>query len=179
MALIGRDGAEALTVSALAKDARMNRSTVYYHFESREALLTAAKEWFGARLGEMMVAPGDSQVWLEKAVHFSLTNSGLMHEWIMDLVSLAPINRNFPRWEDLVELASRSPHVARAEEGKGGPAANRQDAEVWATVMLAAVLMAPRVFRTGVRPDEGDADVARHYAAVLRRMLQSTMRVSR
>jgi AcrR family transcriptional regulator len=53
----------------------MNRSTVYYHFESREALLGAAKEWFGARLSEMMVAPGDLQAWLEKAVQFALKNT--------------------------------------------------------------------------------------------------------
>jgi len=177
VALIGRDGVEALTVATLARDARMNRSTVYYHFDSREALLGAAKEWFGARLSEMMVAPGDSQAWLEKAVQFGLGNPELMHEWVMDLVNHAPITRNFPRWDDLVELASRSPQVARHEDGKGGPGISTpQDAEVWATVLLASVLMAPRLFRVAVQPDQDIALVARHYALVLRRMLQSSMR---
>ena len=180
VALIGRDGVEALTVATLARDARMNRSTVYYHFDSREALLGAAKEWFGARLSEMMVAPGDSQAWLEKAVQFSLGNPELMQEWVMDLVSHTPISRNFPRWDDLVELASRSPQVVRHEDGKGGPgAAGPHDGEVWATVLLAAVLMAPRLFRVAVQPDQEVAQVARHYALVLRRMLQSSLRGAR
>lgn len=180
VALIGRDGVEALTVATLARDARMNRSTVYYHFDSREALLGAAKEWFGTRLSEMMVAPGDSQAWLEKAVQFGLSNPELMHEWVMDLVNHAPISRNFPRWDDLVELASRSPQVVRHEEGKGGPGVGApQDAEVWATVLLASVLMAPRLFRVAVQPDQDVTLVARHYALVLRRMLQSNLRSAR
>lgn len=178
--LIGRDGVESLTVATLARDARMNRSTVYYHFDSRESLLAAAKEWFGARLGEMMVAPGDSQTWLEKAVHSSLSNPELMHEWVMDLVNDTPIHRNFPRWDDLVELASRSPQVVRHEDGKGGPsAALPQDAEIWATMLLASVVMAPRVFRVAVRPDQEVELVSRHYAQLLRRMLQSTPRAAR
>lgn len=177
VALIGRDGVEALTVATLARDTRMNRSTVYYHFDSRETLLVAAKEWFGAKLSEMMVAPGDSQAWLEKAVQFGLANPQLMHEWVMDLVNNAPISRNFPRWDDLVELASRSPQVVRHEEGKGGPGAIApHDAEVWATVLLASVLMAPRLFRVAVQPDQDVGLVARHYALVLRRMLQSSLR---
>jgi AcrR family transcriptional regulator len=175
--LIGRDGVDALTVATLARDSRMNRSTVYYHFDSREALLCAAKEWFGAKLSEMMVAPGDSQAWLEKAVEFGLSNPQLMHEWVMELVNHAPITRNFPRWDDLVELASRSPQVVRHEEGKGGPGiVTPHDAEVWATVLLASVLMAPRVFRVAVNPDQDIGAVARQYALVLRRMLQSSLR---
>jgi AcrR family transcriptional regulator len=180
VALIGREGVEALTVATLAHDTGMNRSTVYYHFDSRETLLIAAKKWFGARLSEMMVAPGDSQAWLEKAVQFGLENPQLMHEWVMDLVNHAPITRNFPRWDDLVELASRSPQVARVEEGKGGPGAVAPlDARVWATVLLASVLMAPRLFRVAVQPDPDVGEVARHYALVLRRMLQSSLRGAR
>ncbi|MBN9144135.1 MULTISPECIES: TetR/AcrR family transcriptional regulator [unclassified Novosphingobium] len=178
--LIGRDGVDSLTVASLARDARMNRSTVYYHFDSREALLSAAKAWFGARLGEMMVAPGDSQVWLEKAVQFSLLNPELMHEWVMDLVNHPPIHNNFPRWDELVELASRSPQVTRHEDGKGGPTVSgAHDAEVWATVLLASVVMAPRLFRVAVRPDQEIELVSRHYAQLLRRMLQSTQRTAR
>jgi len=163
--LIGRDGVDSLTVASL---------------DSREALLSAAKAWFGARLGEMMVAPGDSQVWLEKAVQFSLLNPELMHEWVMDLVNHPPIHNNFPRWDELVELASRSPQVTRHEDGKGGPTVSgAHDAEVWATVLLASVVMAPRLFRVAVRPDQEIELVSRHYAQLLRRMLQSTQRTAR
>ena len=35
-------GADALSVSALARALQLNRSTIYFHFESREALKTAA-----------------------------------------------------------------------------------------------------------------------------------------
>lgn len=179
VALIGRDGIEALTVASLARDSQMNRSTVYYHFDSREALLAAAKAWFGARLGEMMVAPGDSQAWLEKAVQFTLGNPELMREWVTDLVNQAPISRNFPRWGELVELASRSP-LARQEEGKGGPGSGLElDAELWATILLASVVTAARLFRVAVRPGENEDLVARHYARLLRRMLQSSSRLTR
>ena len=40
----------------------MNRSTVYYHFESREALLASVKQWVGMRLSDALLGVGLSLI---------------------------------------------------------------------------------------------------------------------
>jgi hypothetical protein len=63
---------------------------------------------------------------------------------------------------------------------QGGPGSSDPlDAEIWATVLLASVLMAPRLFLAGVKPDQDVGVVARYYAMVLRRMMQSSQRAAR
>src|ERR1700752_2067815 len=43
--LISEKGVEALSIAALARATGVNRTTVYYHFENREALIAAVKAW--------------------------------------------------------------------------------------------------------------------------------------
>ena len=43
--LISEKGAEALSVAAIAREMGINRTTVYYHFQSREDLLQAVSAW--------------------------------------------------------------------------------------------------------------------------------------
>jgi AcrR family transcriptional regulator len=49
---------ESAPMDAIAKAAGVERRTVFRHFETREALLTAAFQWLNDRLG-VVVAPGD------------------------------------------------------------------------------------------------------------------------
>lgn len=46
------------SMDAIAKAAGVERRTVFRHFETREALLTAAFQWLNERLG-VVIAPGD------------------------------------------------------------------------------------------------------------------------
>ena len=48
--LISQKGAGALSNAAVARALKINRTTVYYHFRSREALLRAVKVWSAEQL---------------------------------------------------------------------------------------------------------------------------------
>ena len=52
--LLSDKGVEALSVSALAREAGLNRTTVYYHFPNREAMLRAVKDWSTQQLARGM-----------------------------------------------------------------------------------------------------------------------------
>ena len=43
--MISERGTDALSITALAREMGINRTTVYYHFDSREALLHAVSSW--------------------------------------------------------------------------------------------------------------------------------------
>ena len=50
--LIAEKGVEALSMAALAREVGINRTTVYYHFDSKEALIEEVKAWSAGRLAE-------------------------------------------------------------------------------------------------------------------------------
>src|SRR6476661_8340519 len=52
--LISERGMDALSITALAREIGINRTTVYYHFDSREALLHAVSSWATAQLAKGM-----------------------------------------------------------------------------------------------------------------------------
>src|SRR6185295_4572028 len=48
--LISEKGVEALSIAAVARAADIDRTTLYYHFADREALLKVAKDWSSEQL---------------------------------------------------------------------------------------------------------------------------------
>jgi AcrR family transcriptional regulator len=52
--LISQQGAEAVTMAAVAQATGVDRKTLYYHFRDRDALLASAKEWPAERLSRDM-----------------------------------------------------------------------------------------------------------------------------
>ena len=100
--LTAQSGSEGLTIAALARAMGINRTTVYYHFEHRDALLAAVKHWASAELARGMDVGTSAPERIGHISHFVLENPELIKLWIDDFVSGKDIRDSYPRWDDLV-----------------------------------------------------------------------------
>ena len=159
--LISEKGAEALSIAAVARVAEIDRTTLYYHFADREALLATAKEWSSEQLtrGFIPTAPR-----AERTAHISrfvLENPELIKLWIGDFISPGNIRDLYPQWDALVSsMADNLKHHGDAI-----------DAEVYCTIMLTAAFIAPRVYKNSVRPDLGIETIIKRFAKEQTRVL--------
>lgn len=152
--LISDKGIEALSVSALAREMGINRTTVYYHFENREALLHAVTSWASEELAKGM----DFDVPIPQRVgqisRFVLENPELIKLWIDDFISGTDIRDSYTRWDALVD-------GVRDQLARSLPE-DDVDAEVYCVMMLTAAFIGPRVYANSVDPTAStDAIVAR------------------
>ncbi len=156
--LISEKGVEALSVSGLARALKMNRTTVYYHFASREALLEAVRLWSAEQLASGF-APVESQSGrIDFIARFVVENPDLIKLWIEEFVSPGDIRDRYPRWDAL---------VAGIADSLGGSV----DAEVYCTFLLAGAIIGPHVFRHSVRPDLDEAAIVERFRIEQQRML--------
>ena len=152
--LISERGADALTIAELARETGINRTTVYYHFASREALVAAVKAHATAELAKGMDLDTSVPERTSNITRFVLENPELIKLWIDDFVSGRDIREVYPRWDELVagiarRFAERQPEV-------------EIDAEVYCAILLAGTIIGPRIFANSVRPGASiDAIVAR------------------
>ena len=143
--LISEKGADALSVAAIAREMGINRTTVYYHFDSREALLQAVSQWATEQLATGMDA-GASR--LERTAHISrfvLENPELIKLWIDDFISGRDIRGSYSKWDELVSGTQQ-----RLDEEFPGEG---MDAEVYCVMLLSAAIIGPRVYAQSIRPD--------------------------
>lgn len=155
--LISEKGADSLSVAAVARAAGINRTTVYYHFDSREALLAAVKSWAGAQLDSGMDLTAAVPERIAAISRFVLENPELIKLWIDDFISGGDIRRSYSRWDELVSGVGDYFAKTRPEE--------KIDAEVYCVMLLTASIIGPRVYAGGVRPDvPREAVVARFLA---------------
>ncbi|WP_159981691.1 MULTISPECIES: TetR/AcrR family transcriptional regulator [unclassified Novosphingobium] len=142
--LISDKGIEALSMAAISRAAGVNRTTLYYHFANREALVEAVKDWSAQQLtrGFSDDLPRD-----ERTAHitrFVLENNEVAKLFIDDFLAPGDIRARYPRWDDLVSGIGRDARGAGADDF---------DAEIYSLIMLTAAFIAPRVFIGSVRPD--------------------------
>lgn len=166
--LIGEGSCDSLSVATLAREAGMNRSTVYYHFESREALMAEVKLWVGRQLGEILLGYGDQVLRVERAILFVLGHSGVVHLWVRDLVESGAITKHFPSWDALVGKVENGFLNPRGGVQRG--ATEVGEGELWSTVLLAIAVAAPRLYQFAVRPDEDHHKIARRFAKAYGRL---------
>jgi len=166
--LISGGSSASLSVATLAREAGMNRSTVYYHFESREALMAEVKLWVGRQLGEILLGYGDQVLRVEKAILFVLANSSVVHLWVRDLVENGAINQHFPSWDTLVGKVESG--FLNSRGGVQRASAEVGDGELWSTVLLTIAVAAPRLYQFAVRPDEDHQKIARRFATAYGRL---------
>lgn len=144
--MISEKGAEALSIAALAREMGINRTTVYYHFDSREALLDAVTNWATEQLARGMDFNMSQPERSSHISRFVLENPELIKLWIDDFVSGGDIRDRYTRWDELVAGIQRNFDTVMPEE--------KVDAEVYCVMMLAAAIIGPRVFANSVRPGE-------------------------
>jgi AcrR family transcriptional regulator len=141
--LIAQSGVDALSMAAIARAAKVNRATLYYHFADRQALLIAVMEWSSQQLTRGFAAKLPRAERTAHISRFVLNNPALITMWIEDFISPGDIRARYPEWDALV--ASMATHLAHHPEPI--------DPEIYCTVMLTAAFIAPRVYRNSVRPD--------------------------
>lgn len=161
--LLSERGVDSLSVSALAREAGLNRTTVYYHFPSREAMLRAVKDWSTQQLtrGMDMNAPQ-----LDRAsgiTRFVLENPTLIKLWIDDFISPGDVRERYPRWDELIAGLQQTFLAKHADQGV--------DAEVYAVMMLASAIIGPRIFQQSVTPKATTEEISRRFLAEHTRQL--------
>ncbi|MFM5906940.1 MAG: TetR/AcrR family transcriptional regulator [Novosphingobium sp.] len=161
--LLSEKGVEALSVSALAREAGLNRTTVYYHFPSREAMIDAVKTWSAQQLARGMEVDSPQLDRMETVNSFVLTNPELIKLWIDDFIAPGDIRTRYPRWDELVSGLEKS----LSAKFPGEPV----DAEVYGVMMLASAIIGPRIFHNSVSPESDAAQVAERFIAEYRRQL--------
>lgn len=161
--LISQTGVEALSMALLARAMGINRTTVYYHFESREALISAVKAWSAEQLSKAFepVAPQHGRI--DYTTRFVLENPALIKLWIDDLISEGDIRTRYPHWDDLVEAIRKRVVAMDAED--------TVDVEVYSVILLTGAIIGPRIFRNSVSPSADIDTVVRRFRGEYERLL--------
>lgn len=161
--LIAARGIEALSISELARAAGVNRTTVYYHFASREALVAAVKHWSAEQLVRAFNPDLPQQERIDYVVRFVLDHPELITLWIEDFTSPGDIRDSYPFWDALVE--------GIAERFAQRPEAERIDAEIYCVNLLASAIIGPRIYRNSVRPDAPSGEIVERFRRERQRVL--------
>lgn len=163
--LIAEKGIDALSIAALARAMGINRTTVYYHFDSREKLIAEVKAWSSEQLSEAFSPDRSRQQRMDHIYQFVLDNPQLIKLWLDDLMSVGDIRELYPHWDAMVE--GIRVHFAESKSGV------TVDPEVFCVNLLTSAFIGPRVFKKSVCPDADNGDVIARFKAESLRMLRS------
>jgi AcrR family transcriptional regulator len=162
--LISEKGANSLSVAAIARAMGINRTTVYYHFESREALLEAVRHWSSEQLAKGLSLAIPQQERMDFITRFVLESPELIKLWIDDFISVGDIRSRYPSWDALVDGMAAS-FAARLPD-------ETVDAEVYCVVLLTSAIIGPRVFRNSVDPASDIETVVKRFRLEQQRLLR-------
>lgn len=162
--LISEKGVDSLSIAALTRAMRINRTTVYYHFENREALLRAVMLWSSTQLVKGLSLDAPQQERVDFITRFVLENPELIKLWLDDFMAAGDIRDRYPLWDALVEgtaatFTTRLPHEA-------------VDTEVYCVILLASAIVGPLVFKNSVCPTSDIDTVIRRFRLERQRMLK-------
>ncbi|MCT2401708.1 TetR/AcrR family transcriptional regulator [Novosphingobium mangrovi (ex Huang et al. 2023)] len=143
--LVSEKGMEALSLSEVAREAGVNRTTIYYHFDSREALVEAVRTWSARQLAAAFAPDRSREDRTRYIVRFVIENPEVIGLWAEEFLSPGSIADRYPEWEGLV--AGMREQLASRPETAG------IDAEAYCTLMLTWAMLGPRVYRNSVRSD--------------------------
>jgi AcrR family transcriptional regulator len=163
--LISEKGVEALSVSALAREMGVNRTTVYYHFATREAVIAAVKAWSSEQLARGFEPIGSQAERIDYITRFVLGNPELIKLWVEDLLSPGDMRDSYPHWDALVLGTQRDLHAAFPAE--------QPDAEVYCVILLTSAIIGPRVFRNRIQPEDPPEKIIERFRKEWQRMLKS------
>ena len=161
--LISQKGVGALSNSALARAMDIHRTTVYYHFESREALIRAVKVWSAERIASAFSADAPQHERIDSITRFVLEHPELIKLWIEELLSPGDIRQSYPFWDALVKGIASRPRARRREA---------VDAEVYSVMLLTSAIIGPRVFRNRVAPRASTDSIVGRFRKERQRLLR-------
>lgn len=162
--LISEKGVSALSIAAITRAMGINRTTAYYHFENREKLIEAVKQWSLEQLTKGLSQAIPQQERVDFITRFVLENPELIKLWIDDFISVGDIRTRYPLWDALVEgtnatFGSRLPDEA-------------VDAEVYCVMLLTSAIIGPRVFMNSVGASNDIDTVVKRFRLEHQRMLR-------
>lgn len=145
LALLSQDGPEALSLSAVAVKAGVNRGTTYQHFETREKLVAETLQEVSDRmfravfgdpvdLGERDVEKVDMVATTSRLAKFAMENTNLCRIWLLQMLALPDPSRD-PFWREYVGSIGRFAQTPMAEKGI--------DVEVMSVIFLAGNFLWP------------------------------------
>lgn len=181
LALMARDGPDALSLSSVAVAAGVNRGTAYQHFENREKLVEATLQLVSARMfravfgdpelvGERDVEVVDMVEVTESLAFFAMDNPELCRIWLMQMIA-TPDPSSDPFWREFVGSIYRFADTRLAEPGI--------DVEAWAIITLAGNFLWPVWARAHSQSEEERQGLARRFAEeMLRLSLHGTLQKS-
>jgi AcrR family transcriptional regulator len=163
--LISESGAQALSIAAVARAAGVNRTTVYYHFESRETLIAAVKAWSAEQLAKAFKPFASQAERIDYITRFVLEKPELMKLWIEDFLAPGDVRDRYPYWDALVD---------GIREALGGGFDETVDAEVYSAILMTGATIGPRVFKNSIRPEADIDTVVRRFRGEWLRFLKQS-----
>ncbi len=160
--LFAQQGADSVSVSAVANLAGVNRGTAYQHFPSREDLIAATIEWISIRMFRAVY--GDREDATERRVDgeavpetmhrlslFAMENSDLCRSWLLQiLASENPVADPF--WK---EFQGSLEIFAKTELAQ-----DSIDSEAMSVLVLSGLFLWPVWVRSHAKTDEERHDLA-------------------
>lgn len=165
VSLIAERGVEALSIAALAREVGINRTTVYYHFDSRETLISEVKAWSADQLAGAFRQDKSRHERMDHIYRFVLENPDLLKMLMDDFLSVGDIRALYPPWDDLV--------AGIREHFSGSELEDSIDPEVFCVNLLTSAFVGPGVFKSSVCPDADIETVIARFKAETMRMLKS------
>lgn len=162
MHIISEEGVSALSMSGLAQKLGMDRTTLYYHFKDRNALVREVQASSSARLIKAFTFEGPVEDRIDYTTRYVLENSELIKLWIDDFISVGDIRDNFPQWDAFIE-AFKEAHKHDEEP---------PDPEVYFVNLLTSAVIGPRVFKSKVCPDADTDTIVRRFRLERMRMIR-------
>jgi AcrR family transcriptional regulator len=162
VSLISKKGIAAVSIASLARTMGINRTTVYYHFKSREELLDAVKAWSAAQLAKAFSLDAPQQERIDYITRFVLENPELIKLWIEDLIAVGDIRHRYPPWDALVKGIKANFQGTKEEF----------DAEVYSVTLLTSAIIGPRVFKNSVCPAADTETIVKRFRTERQRLLK-------
>lgn len=164
--LISQHGVGSLSITAVARAMGIDRTTVYYHFKDRDALIAEVKAWASRELIKAFSFDVSPDAPVEERIDYTtryvLENPELVKLWIDDFIAIGDIRNSFPLWDAMIQG-----FAPKARENPDNPI----DAEVYFINLLTSAIIGPRVFKNSVCPDADTETVIRRFRIERLRML--------
>ena len=172
LSVLSKDGLEAISLSAVAIKAGVNRGTAYQHFETRENLIAATLELVSERMffavfgdpsviGERDVEHVDMVDTTNRLADFSMQNPDLCRIWLLQLLALPDPSQD-PFWREYAGSIARFAKTDLAEPDI--------DVEAWSVITLAGNFLWPVWARSHSQTEEERAELSKRFATEMLRL---------
>lgn len=158
--LVSESGPEALTVSAVARRAGLNRSTAYQHFRGRQELVEAVGNGFARDLHRMFSEPREFGAQVDFFVDTFQEQPDIARIWLFRLLSGENVGGR--GWKGYVAAFERLAKSPRSQDGI--------DAEMLGVISMTSTLVWSLMARQRSQNEDEAQALAERFARELKRL---------